>query len=162
MTLHKVTRAHHAQLMPHVDALLAIAEMIGKRPIEEVRARLDDEYEFITGQLLPHMETVEKSVYPELQRLLQNPRAMAPMEREHKEVRRLVGELGALRHQMHGESLGHGQALQLRRVLIRLFAILKVHLAEEEEYTPILEHNVTPERAQALAASMEHAVREQL
>ena len=162
MTLHKVTRAHHAHLMPHVDALLVIAEMIGKRPVAEVQAKLDDEYEFIVQQLVPHMETVEKSVYPELQRLLQNPRAMAPMEREHKEVRRLIGELGTLRGQMHGGGLGHGQMLQLRRVLVRLFAILKVHLAEEEEYTPILEHNVTPERAEALAASMEHAVREQL
>jgi hypothetical protein len=162
MTLHDVTYAHHAQLMPHVDALLAIAEMIGKAPAAEIQARLDDEYEFVVQQLVPHMDTVEQSVYPELQRLLQNPRAMSPMEREHGEVRRLIGELGTLRDLMHGAGLGHGQELTLRRVLVRLFAILKVHLAEEEEYTPILEHNLTPERAQALAASMEHAVRERL
>jgi hypothetical protein len=162
MSLHQVTRQHHAQLMPHVDALLSIAEMIGQQPLAELQRRLDEEYEFITGQLVPHMETVEKAVYPELRRLLQNPRAMSPMEREHGEVRRLIGELGALRRQAQGGGLGHGQTLQLRRVLIRLFAILKVHLVEEEEYTPLLEHNLTPQQAEALAASMAHAVREQL
>jgi hypothetical protein len=161
MTLPEVSHQHHEKLIPHVDRLLAIAEQIGTIPIEQLGEQLDREHDFIVGTLLPHIEAVECALYPELQRLFQNPRAMSPMEREHREIRRLVGELGTLRRRLHDQGLGHGDTLALRRVLIRLFATLKIHLAEEEEYAPILQHNLTPEHAQELAAAMEHAVSEE-
>jgi iron-sulfur cluster repair protein YtfE (RIC family) len=162
MTLPHVTHEHHRVLIPHVDALLAVAEMVERAPVEDLMSKLDAEYSFVIGQLVPHMEAVERSLYPELQRLLQNPRAMGPMQREHEAVRRLIDELGHLRDRLLESGLNHGEMLQLRRVLIRLFAILKVHLYEEEEYAPIVQRNVTPARASELAAAMEHAMREPL
>jgi hypothetical protein len=55
-----------------------------------------------------------------------------------------------------------GVRLRLRRVLYRMFAILKIHLAEEEAYLGILDHNLTDEEQQALAQAMEHARADEL
>ncbi len=50
-----------------------------------------------------------------------------------------------------------GQAVALRRVIFRLYALLKVHLAEEQLYLGIIEQGVSADGAEALAAAMEHA-----
>ena len=41
--------------------------------------------------------------------------------------------------------------------IFRLYALLKVHLAEEKLYLGIIEQGVSAEGAEALAAAMEHA-----
>jgi hypothetical protein len=45
----------------------------------------------------------------------------------------------------------------LRRVLFRIYGLLKVHLAEELLYADIVEHGRSPEAEEALAAAMEHS-----
>ena len=47
---------------------------------------------FLTGPLLPHVEAAEQTLYPELERMYQNRHSMAPMRREHDEVRRLADD----------------------------------------------------------------------
>jgi hypothetical protein len=49
-----------------------------------------------------------------------------------------------------------GASIALRRVIFRLFALLKVHLAEEQVYLDILDRREAPEMADALAAAMAH------
>jgi len=51
------------------------------------------------------------------------------------------------------------RALALRRLLFGMYALIKVHLAEEEEYLRIVEHGVSEDSAAILAAAMEHPVR---
>ena len=51
-----------------------------------------------------------------------------------------------------------GIQLRLRRVLYRMYALLKVHLAEEDAYLGVLEHNLSPEEEDELARSMAHAM----
>ncbi len=102
------------------------------------------------------MEAAEGTLYPELERLLQNRHSMTPMRREHAEIRRLVGELGRLQEEMDGGRFSTGEAVALRRVIFRLYALLKVHLAEEQLYIGIVEHGVSAEAADALAKAMEH------
>jgi hypothetical protein len=45
----------------------------------------------------------------------------------------------------------------LRRVLYRLYALLEVHLAEEELYLGVLEHNLSDEEKDVLAGAIDHA-----
>jgi hypothetical protein len=153
VTLPKVAHEHHDALLPHVDALAELADAIGKSPSNELTERLAKEHEFITTQLVPHMERAEATLYPALERLLQNRHSMTPMRREHELVRRLIGELGDLR----GRSAEFGVQLRLRRVLYRLYAILKVHLAEEEAYVAILDRNLSADQTEELARGMAHA-----
>lgn len=161
-TLTQVSNEHRERLMAHVEGLVTLADAIGQEPGASLAARVADEHAFLVGTLIPHMETVEAAVYPELDRLLSCRLAMAPMEREHIEVRKLVDHLGEL-----STRLGHGgpseaDAIELNRVLLRLFSILKVHLREESLYLPILEHNLDPERTEALVVAMDHATRIEL
>jgi hypothetical protein len=81
---------------------------------------------------------------------------MAPLEREHTEIRNLVGRLGDSVGRPADAEPTAGEAIELNRILVKLHSILKVHLREESLYVPILDHNLTPDQAQAIATAMEH------
>jgi hypothetical protein len=148
-----VAHAHHAALLPIVDGIVALAEEL-EAPGADFRSRLAEEYRLITGQLIPHMEQAEATLYPELERLMQNRHSMTPMRREHRELRGLIDELGKLADQ----ELWFGARLRLRRVLYRMYAILKIHLAEEQAYVDVLDRNLSDEEQAELARAMDHAM----
>jgi hypothetical protein len=153
LTLPGVVHDHHDALMPHVDALAAIAEAIGTAPADELPRDVSAQHAFIVGQLLPHIEQAEATLYPELERLLQNRHSMAPMRREHETLRAMVAELGELLN--HPVDLG--VQFRLRRLLYQMYALLKVHLAEEESYARLLAHNLAPDQIEELARGLAHA-----
>lgn len=149
---------HHARLMPHVDRLGAVAELIGNAPAAEVRSGLDEACAFLIGMLIPHMEAAERAIYPELERLMQNRHSMTPLRREHQEIRALIADLDHRRSVIGDRQISTGDAMVLRRSLFRLFGLLKVHLAEEQLYANIVEHGLSPDEAAALSAALEHHV----
>lgn len=157
-TLPRVTHEHHERLMVHVDHLPEIAEMLLAAPVEELEPRLDEVNELLNGLLLPHLEAAEANLYPELERLLQNRHSMTPMRREHESIRRSVDELGRMRDAFRGHRPTVSQAVALRRVIYRLYAVLRIHLVEEEIYIHLIERGVEPEAADTLAAAMDHPV----
>lgn len=156
-TLPGVAHEHHERLMRHVDQLPALADLIDSAPVAVLRTQVDETVTFLAGTLIPHMETAERTLYPELERMLQNRHSMSPMRREHAEVRHLVEQLRQIRQHLDSEQLATGDAIALRRVIFRLYALMKVHLAEEALYVGIVEHGVSTEAADALAAAMAHA-----
>ena len=103
------------------------------------------------------MDAAERTLYPELERMLQNRHSMTPMRREHAEVRQLVDGFLRIQKDLDKGHLSTGEAVALRRVVFRLYALMKVHLAEEQLYVGIIDHGVSAEAAEALAAAMEHA-----
>jgi len=157
-TLPDVAHEHHERLMRHVDELPALGDLVGSATVAELRSQVDKTVTFLAGTLIPHVDAAERTLYPELERMLQNRHSMAPMRREHEEVRQLVDQLVHLRHDLDGDRLSTGETIALRRVVFRLYALLKVHLAEEELYVGIVEHGVSPDAADTLAAAMQHAV----
>jgi len=156
-TLPTVARDHHERLMRHVDQLPAFGDSIGSAPIADLRREVNETTTFLSGLLVPHMEAAERTLYPELERLLQNRHSMAPMRREHAEVRRLLGELLRIREVLDKEQLSTGDAFALRRIVFQLYALMKIHLVEEQLHVAMVEHGVSAEAAEALAAAMEHA-----
>ncbi len=158
-TLTQVSTEHRERLMAHVDALPGLADEVGTAPWSDLRGRLATEQQFYAATLIPHMEAVEAGIHQELDRLLSCRIAMEPIEREHVQVRELVARLGAI---VAEQTLTPGHELELNRVLIKLYSILKVHLREESRYVPILEHNLEPEQLDALVASMDHTARVEL
>ena len=99
-----------------------------------LHALFEEEYHFIVGQLVPHMEAIEATLYDRLERVMGGRHSMAPMREEHEEMRRLVDELGGYRAPRRRAARGAASRDGLRRALYRLHALLKVHLAEEELY----------------------------
>jgi hypothetical protein len=156
-SLPQVSLEHHDRLMHHLDAMPSVGDMVGVAPAAELRPRVGEVAEFLTGLLLPHMEAAEHTLYPELERMLQNRHSMTPMRREHDEMRQLAAEHLRLEKRLAAGPLSTRETVALRRVIFRLYAMLKVHLAEEQLYLGILEHGVSAESAEKLAASMDHS-----
>jgi hemerythrin-like domain-containing protein len=151
-----VTHEHHGRLVRYVDHMPEVGDLIGSAPIAELKPRIDETCEFLTGLLIPHMEAAEAALYPELERLMQNRHSMTPMRREHNEIRSLIASLDRSRQRLVEGHLGTGEAVALRRILFRLYGLLKVHLAEEQLYVGVIEHGISADADAALAAAMEH------
>ena len=156
-SLPRVAHEHHDRLMHHVDTMTMVGDQLGAASVAELRPRVDELAAFLNGLLLPHMEAAERTLYPELERMLQNRHSMTPMRREHDEIRKLVAELVRLQQRLDAGPLHTGETVALRRVVFRLYAMLKVHLAEEELYLGIIEHGVSAESAEKLAAALDHS-----
>ena len=156
-------RAHHERLATMLDGLPALADMLDERPRPaRFEERFGTVYQSVTGTLLPHIERVEDSLYPELDRLMQNRHSMTQMRGEHDDIRGLVDRLGTFGEAIEADALGPAGTVGLRRVLYRLYALLKVHLAEEEEYLRVLEHNLSEDEQAELTRGLDHATAEPL
>lgn len=161
MSLPRTGHEHHERIREHVDRLPALADMLEQRPPPpEFAARFSSEYDFITGTLWPHVEVVERNLYPELERLLQNRHSMAPMRREHAELGRLIEAMGGYLDRVHAGPLNPTDALGLRRLIIAFYALVKTHVAEEEEYLRVLQGNLSDAEQDALVRGLAHATAE--
>jgi hypothetical protein len=69
-----------------------------------------------------------------------------------------VTDLGGLTRQLGEGQVTIGRTLGVRRVMFQLYALLKVHLAEEDAYLRIVERGVDTDVADVMAAAMEHPV----
>ena len=156
-SLPEAAHEHHERLLEHVNRIPAIADALLTEPADASRASIAETRTFLTGTLLPHMEAAERALYPELERLFQNRHSMAPMRREHDRIRDLVAEFAGLVEKDAG-SVTLGRTLALRRVLFQLYALLKVHLAEEDAYLRIVQRGVTDDVADAVTAALAHPV----
>jgi len=154
-TLPRVAHEHHERLIKHVDEMPAVGDLILTAPEAELRPRLEGLGEFLTGTLLPHMDVAEPVIYPEMERLLQNRHSMTPMRREHAEIRRLVAEYLRLMGTTRDAKHSLGKAVALRRVVFQLYALMKIHVAEEEMYIRIIDHDAGPEAADVMVAAIE-------
>jgi hypothetical protein len=161
-SLRTTSEDHHARLLPHVDQLLVLADMVGHVDCDAIHALYEEEYAFIVGQLVPHMDAIEHTLYDRLEQMLGSHHSMAPMRQEHAAMKQLVEELGRYRRHAEGCRWTAVEGLALRRALYRLHAILKVHLAEEELYLGVLDQNLDDAEKDLLARGIDHAMREPL
>ena len=156
-SLPQAAHEHHERLLEQVNRIPEMADALLTAKPDAALASICEMREFLSGTLLPHMEAAERALYPQLERMFQNRHSMAPMRREHDRIRELVGEFGTLVDKDAGH-VSLGRTLALRRVLFQLYALLKVHLGEEEAYLRIVERGVTDDVADAVTAALEHPV----
>ena len=155
-TLPRVAHDHHERLLHDVDRMPETGEMLLTGDAVDVRRAAHETSTFLTGTLIPHVDAAERSLYPELERMLQNRHSMAPMRREHAELRRLVADFSQLTAKLDAGLIALGKRLALRRDLFQLYALLKIHLAEEEAYLRVVDHGVSDDVADLLAAALDH------
>ena len=154
-------REEHKELLPNVDRIRQVAEMIGETSTAELRGGVEEVYDFLANHLKPHAEAEEAALYPVVQKVLGSPDATKTMARDHVEVGSYITELAALRKELAGKELTAVQVKSLQRVLYGVYGLVKVHFAKEEEvYLPILDQRLTPEAAQEMFESMEAAAHE--
>jgi len=165
-TLGGVSHEHHDLMWRDVDSLMDLAACLDCDCLDhaELVARLPQLRDILDGldeRLLPHMEAVEAAVYPTLERLVTDRGTTVLMADEHREIRRLVSALHAFADDPSAYADRSG-VLALRRIVLRLHALLRTHLAEEQLYIPILEDRLTPGQEAALARALDHLSTERL
>lgn len=150
-------REEHKELVPHIEQLRAVADQVGATPPEALRGGVEEAYAFLTRHLIPHAQAEDEALYPVVAQVMGAPEAPGTMRRDHVEIGRLIGELGALRPQIQA-GVGQEQERALRRVLYGLYTLVRVHFVKEEEvYLPLLDARLAPEQAAAMFKAMEAA-----
>ena len=156
-TLPQTGHEHHERIREHIDLLPGLADMLEQRPVpEEFGPAFAAECDFMTGTLLPHIKTVEENVYPELERLQQNRHAMAHLRREHEEIFEIIDQMKEYKGQVEAGTLKPTQALEMRRLCIRFYALVKTHVGEEEEYLRVLQGNLSEGEQATVEKGLEH------
>ncbi len=148
-------RDEHRELRPHIDELVAVADLLDDHRPGELGDRLAAASSFVNGHLLRHAGAEEAALYPVVGRAMGSTDATATMSRDHREIAAFGERLAQLVEDARG---GRGDTTALRRVLYGLHAIVALHFAKEEEvYLPLLDERLTPEEAARLFAGMEAA-----
>ncbi|MEU3457163.1 heavy metal translocating P-type ATPase [Micromonospora sp. NPDC006766] len=117
-----------------LDRLRDTADLVATRPdapecvpaLREVHRRLVDE-------VLPHEAAEERHLYPAVAGLLGSAEATSTMSRGHVEIGRLVDRIGGHLAQHLDGRLRHDEVPDLLAALYGLDAVLRLHLAQEEE-----------------------------
>ena len=152
-TLTQPLRDEHKELIPHIEKILDVADSIPDAPLEAMRARVEEVYEFLAYHLIPHAQAEDAALYPAVQKALGSQDATRTMSRDHVEVGRYVEELAELQRDLSARDFK-----TLQRLLYGVYALVKVHFAKEEEvYLPILEEWLTAEEAKEMFEAMERA-----
>jgi iron-sulfur cluster repair protein YtfE (RIC family) len=147
-------RDEHRALLPELGALRVAADAVGSPAAAE---QLDRARRLLDRHLLPHMAAEEATLYLTINRLAGND-ATATMRRDHDEIRKRIGALDPLRGSSGPDSGAEGE---LRAALYGLDAIIRLHLAKEEElYYPLLDTQLSGDEAAQLVAEVHEVERD--
>jgi heavy metal translocating P-type ATPase len=127
-------RDQHPAIRAAIEGIRTAAEELDTeepaealRGVRELRASL-------VRDVQPHEEAEQTVLYPVLDRLLGGTDATGPMSRAHGEILHQIRLLGRLLDEMGADSPGPADLAELRRLLFGLYAVLRLHTEQEEEY----------------------------
>jgi hypothetical protein len=124
-------RAEHDSVLPLIEQIRSTADRLSTQvrdlaAAHTLLARLE-------GELLPHERADEIELLPLMDRALGGTDASAAMSRTHAEIEHQVGKLRRLIVGLNEESTQPEDVVELRRLLYGLYAVLRLHNAQEEE-----------------------------
>jgi hemerythrin-like domain-containing protein len=150
-------RDEHRELLPNIEEIRVVADGVGAVTPDVLRTQIEDVSAFLREHLIPHAKAEDAVLYPEVERAMKAPRATASMSRDHAEVAALTEELGEIEGRI-SDQVSPAEETDARRVLYGLYALVKLHFAEEEEiYVPVLEDALDPDDARKMFDRMEAA-----
>jgi heavy metal translocating P-type ATPase len=146
-------RREHQELLPDVDRIRRVADRLDELSPEAQRDALEEVRRFLVERLVPHEREEDARMYPVVAKVLGGEDPTGTMTRAHLEIAHLsrlfVRQLDA----MAGDGQSSEDLRDLRRILYGLYAVLRLHFAQEEEaYLSYVEEKLgTHERATSAA-----------
>ena len=125
--------AEHLVLRPDVDRLIVAADRIGSAPPRESFLEVSEVHRFLVDDILPHEAAEDAELYPVLARVLGGSDPTGSMTRSHAEIAHLTRRLGRLLGDIDGTALAGEDAIDARRLLYGLHAVLSLHFSQEDE-----------------------------
>ncbi len=124
-------RAEHDAVLPEVERIRAVADALPSEGADLTAARslLVD----LESTLVPHEREDDRLLLPLVSRALGGSDATAALSRTHAEIEVQVGRLHRLLETPGHGPVGEEDLVELRRLLYGLYAVLRLHNAQEEE-----------------------------
>lgn len=122
----------HAQLRLVLDDVRAVADSLSDGAHGTPDAVLDLARR-VHDTVVPHEQVDETVIYPSVAERLGGDDPLAPMSRTHREIFHLAGLLDRIASDTQAGGLDDESRSETRRILYALDAILRLHLAQEEE-----------------------------
>jgi iron-sulfur cluster repair protein YtfE (RIC family) len=134
--------------------LRSLADALGSLPPLEAKVRLEEVRSFLVERLVPHEEHEDREVFPMLAQAARSDDMTSALHRTHTEIFHLIRLADRLVADIPEEGPAPEDLNDLRRVLYGLDAILRLHMAQEEELYMALgdEHPAATAPAAAAAA----------
>jgi heavy metal translocating P-type ATPase len=138
-------REEHGRLIPGLRRIRQLADQLDTLPICTARQELQAVRGFLVDEILPHNEAENATLYPVVAKLIGGRNPTAPMARGHTEIAHLVNLFARTLDDLPENGPDAEDVLEFRRMLYGLHAILKLHLAQEEEsYLTLFEEDSLP------------------
>ncbi len=126
-------RDEHHDLNPEIGRIRSVADRLDAMAPTEAAAQLRAVRGFLVDELLPHEELEDRSIFPMLSQAMGNDDALAALHRTHREIFHLVRLFARLVDDLPDSGPVADDLPDLRRVLYGLYAILRLHMEQEEE-----------------------------
>ena len=126
-------RAEHREFAPEMARIRDVADRLGTLTPDETKRELEAVRWFIVERLPKHEEEEEAAVYPVVAQLMGGEDPMSSMARAHVEIDHLARVYQQLLDDLPAGEPSADDLTDLRRVLYGLFAVLRLHFAQEEE-----------------------------
>jgi heavy metal translocating P-type ATPase len=126
-------RHEHGELAPSLARIRSLADGLGSLPAADARRELESLRVFLVEDLVPHEEREDRDIFPLLARAVGNDDVTSALHRTHTEIFHLIRLTDRLVREIPEDGPGLEDLTDLRRVLYGLDAILRLHMAQEEE-----------------------------
>ena len=131
ITTARQLRLEHDATLAVVEQIRGAADGLSTRdcdlaPTRALLARLETE-------LLPHERADEKLLVPIVARALGGTAATSGISRTHAEIEYQIGRLRRLLGDLEEDAIQPEDVIELRRLLYGLYAIMRLHNAQEDE-----------------------------
>ncbi|HET6967079.1 MAG TPA: hemerythrin domain-containing protein, partial [Ornithinibacter sp.] len=124
-------RAEHDAVLPAVEQIRAVADTLSTDAVDLAPTRRL--LERLETTLVPHEREEERLLVPLVSRALGGTDATAALSRTHAEIEHQVGRLRRLLDHVDTDDVDEEGVVELRRLLYGLYAVLRLHNAQEEE-----------------------------
>jgi len=126
-------RIEHGELAAGIDRLRDVADSLDSTDWAAALAGLREVRRFLQERLLPHEIDEERRLYPLVGAMLGGTEPTVTMVRTHTEIARLVRLLDRAVDDLDTAGPAPEDLPELRRLLYGLHAVLRLHMAQEDE-----------------------------
>jgi soluble P-type ATPase len=123
----------HLAIRADIDRLREVADALGTLEPAVAMERVRNVHRMLIDEVQPHEEAEEQVLYPALGRFLGGSDPMGTMSRAHIEIAHQIRRLGQVIDDIGPDGIDDIDLTELRSMLYGLYAILKLHTAQEEE-----------------------------
>ena len=123
----------HLAIRADIDRIREVADALGTLDQAEVIQRVREVHRMLIEEVQPHEEAEEQVLYPALGRFLGGSDPMGTMSRAHVEIVHQIRRLGQVIDDIGPGGIDDIDLTELRSMLYGLYAILKLHTAQEDE-----------------------------